>query len=205
MPSDLKIFTDIPSFPDDGRQAIFARALPKIAEDMLKEGFEDTQTANTVQGFPACHLNMGWVTDCVDDYIYADFPELPDVKELEELLRAELSHVIRRIKRVKVELQDNGMCFRIYLSAKDDGGYYHYEFAVRAVASLCNVCNRPLPRGVDGWCSAMCEAESKWSESDSQTNRPTAPNQRADRQGSPSAWLSSSPGHDCFPQWHRAC
>lgn len=131
--SNLTLFTD-PPFEADDRQVIFRQ----VAQDIVDEN-EKVVIADTVRGWPASQVNMGWIQQKVCDW----WERHPDAtaEDLIDKIDAELCCVIQRIKRVTVrplnnigqKVRINSPNFRrvaIELTTKDDHGYYDYKFWV---------------------------------------------------------------------------
>lgn len=133
--SNLTLFAD-PPFEDDDRQVTFRRVAGQLLEE---KGEEEVAVAETVRGWPASRVDMGWIQEKVCDW-WERHPEATAV-ELIEKVDDELPCVIQRIKKLRTlalnavgqRVRVTSDSFRrvgIELTTKDDHGYYDYRFWV---------------------------------------------------------------------------
>ena len=123
---EILIFTEAPMVRDP-RQGALASAIPMINEKLSKEGYNKTGFINCV-GWPACHVNLGWIDDKIEKYWKNEQPEIDwFVKQIHK----ELPQVISRLKRrtLNVEHKSNYILINSIIVTKDDSGYYEYRFS----------------------------------------------------------------------------
>jgi hypothetical protein len=107
----------------DPRQRKFRSAMAA-----MKEESREPITVIGMEGFRASHVDLGWLSDEILDYVET----IPDCnpKRLAALIGEELPQVVQRLKAYSVSLEDWPEAMSLVFETKDDAGTYSYSLSV---------------------------------------------------------------------------
>jgi hypothetical protein len=121
-----KIFP-APPHRHDPHQAALESAVDKIQDHLDNHDL----TMVGMRGFPAAHVNLGWLREHIQAWVAKERPSSDTVKEQ---LSQELLTVVQRVKKLVIDYVPNQAVpaeWRVEFWTKDDRGYYEYDFHFR--------------------------------------------------------------------------
>ena len=111
---------EVPQFSIDQRQGFFFGVI-----DGMKDKVDSMQTANVSTGWPASHVNLGWLQDNAKAMI--ETGQVTNKDDIHDFLAT----CVQRLKYTDIEITKGDYTrYIVKFKTKDDGGWYCYEFTV---------------------------------------------------------------------------